>query len=308
MHNLTVNHADRFNGEGSVAFVLGAGSSLGSVQAGMLRALSDRGIEPDLVVGSSVGALNGAVFAGQPTLEGAAEVEERWRAATARDFFPRRWPTPYFGLLRQRESLYPHDRVRTYLERVLPAPTFDALRVPFYCVATDAEDGQERWFEDGPLLEPVMASLSTPIMFPSVPIDGRRYIDGGTVNDVPVDKAAALGASTIYVLEVGRMHRDFTTKRPVNAGQRAIALARRHRFESMMARLPDHIDVHVLPNGDPPQVGFGKNHLCGEIIEGAYEASMTYLSRLNGSAMPRAPRSGSQGAPAVGAAAATTSR
>lgn len=269
------------NGGAKVAFVLGAGSSMGAVQAGMLKALTERGIRPDVLVGSSVGAITGSIFAGQPDAEGSARVERIWQEATTRDFVPARWPTPYLGLLRRREGLYPNDRLRAFLERILPAPVFEGLRVPFHCVATDVDEGQERWFDRGPLLEPVLASLSTPVAFPAVVIEGRRYIDGGTVNDVPVDRAAALGARTIYVMEAGRMHRTFEPKRPFDAAKRALALARRHRYEAALARLPADVEVHLLPTGDPVQTSFTELGRAGELIESAHQATLTYLDKLH---------------------------
>jgi len=271
------------NNDIDVAFVLGAGSSLGGVQVGMLKALAECGIEPDVVVGSSVGALIGVVFAGQPDVEGVARSEEMWRALHPREVVPRRWPTPYLGVLRRREGLYPNDRARAWLQRTLPAPRFEDLPVPFHCVATEVDGAQERWFDRGPLLEPVLASMSTPLAFPSVVIEGRSYIDGGTVNDVPVDRAAALGARTIYTLEAGRMHRTFEVKRPLNAAQRALALARRHRYESMLARLPDDVVVHRLPTGDPEQASFSDLGRTGEYIDRAHDASLTYLKELDSS-------------------------
>jgi NTE family protein len=277
------------NGDVEVAFVLGAGSSMGAVQAGMLKALTERGIRPDVVVGSSVGALTGSVFAGHPEGERAAQVERLWREVTTRDFVPPRWPTPYLGLLRRREGLYSHDRVRAFLARILPAAAFEDLGVPFHCVATDADDGQERWFDRGPLIDPLLASLSTPVAFPAVRIEGRRYIDGGTVNDVPVDRAAALGARSIYVMEAGRMHRTFEPKRPFDAAKRALALARRHRYEAALARLPADVTVHVMPTGDPEQSGFSKLDRSGELIDRAYAASLAYLENITAPAPAPAP-------------------
>lgn len=265
------------NGEGSVAFVLGSGSAMGAVQAGMVRALTEQGIYPDLVIGSSIGAFNGAILAADPTGDGAAQLERVWREMDPDQVVERRKLSIYFGLFARREGIYSNGRIRSYLSRTLPAEAFEDLGTSFHCVATDAEDGREVWFDRGPLVSSVLASLSVPIMFPSVEIDGRRYLDGGTVNDMPVARAVGLGARTVYVLEAGRLTRQFEAKRPFNAGQRAIALARRHRYESALATLPTHVEVHVLPTGDSPQVRFSDSSRSEELIATAYEASSAYL-------------------------------
>lgn len=269
------------NGRDGIAFVFGSGSSMGAVQAGMVRALSERKIFPDMIVGSSIGAFNGAIFAADPSAAGAARLERVWREMDPYDVVPRRRLSPYLRLLRRGESIYPNDVTRSYLQRTLSVAAFEDLGVPLHCVATDVADGSATWFDRGPLVEPVLASLSTPVMFPSVEIGGRRYIDGGTVDDMPVGRAAELGARALYVLETSRMTRQFEIKRPLSSAQRAVALARRHRYESGLAALPDDVEVHVLPTGEPPQVSFHDASRSAELMQIAYEASLAYLDEVH---------------------------
>jgi hypothetical protein len=133
--------------------------------------------------------------------------------------------------------------------------------------------------DTGPLTEPVVASAATPVMFPAVAIDGRWYIDGGVVNDVPIRQAVRAGAKTVYVLEVGRLSRAWAEpSRPVRMAVEAYWIARRHRYLREFEELPDDVAVHVLPHDSPRDLRFHDITRSGELIEGAYKASSTYLA------------------------------
>jgi NTE family protein len=265
-----------------VAFVLSSGASLGAAQVGMLRALLDHGIRPDLVVGCSVGAINGAALAEDPTPAGVARLDRLWRTTDGRRIMPgglRRT----VGLARRTEAVDGTGTVQDLLAATLTATTFDELAVPFQCVATDVMAETEAWFDRGPLVEAVLASAAMPGLFPSVQIGGRRYLDGAIVDDVPVGRAAALGARTLYVLEGGALSRSWQEpRRPMGSAVQAYWIARRHRFRRALDALPDGVEVHLLPAGEVPRRRFHDFDGTGELIDAARVATGAYLGGAAG--------------------------
>ena len=187
---------------GPVAFVLSSGANLGAVQVGMLRALIEHDIRPDLVVGCSIGAINGAGLAEDPTDTGVARLESLWQAMDGRDLMPRRWlPPPIVLAARRRDAVHTQDALAAVLRRTLAADRFEDLAVPFQCVATDIAAEREAWFSEGPLVEALLASAAIPAVYPLVEIDGRRYLDGGMISPIPVDEALAAGATHVLALQ-----------------------------------------------------------------------------------------------------------
>jgi NTE family protein len=265
---------------GPVAFVLSGGGNLGAIQVGMLRALVEYEIRPDMILGASVGALNGAAFAQQPTLIGVARIEELWRGLDGRDVMPSGWLPGAVAIARRGESLHGNEGLRRVIEGALDVTVFEDLEVPFQCVATDVAAAREHWFESGPLVEPILASAALPAVYPAVDIDGVRYLDGAIVNDTPVSRAVDLGARTIYVLHCGSFDRPRPDpKRPLDVAVQAYWISRHHRFKRDLATLPQGIDAVVLPTGQPPLMRFNDFTRSGELIAAAYHASERFLDR-----------------------------
>jgi NTE family protein len=275
---------DRRRPKGPTAFVLSSGRNLGAVQVGMLRALTEHDVVPDIVVGCSVGAINGAGFAEDPTLDRIERMEEVWRNTEAKDLMPRPWKLPpAVSLARRIEAIHTVDGLRHLIEQTLDAETFDELAVPFHCLATDVVDACETWFDRGPLLPPLLATAAIPAMFPSVEIAGRRYVDGAVVNDVPVQHAVDLGAQTVYVLEVGSFWHPWTEpKRPAHGAIQAYAIARRHRFQRELDGLPEGIGLHVLPHGDPPHLRLRDMSQSPLLMAAAHKVTTAYLDEVLG--------------------------
>ena len=269
------------------AFVLGGGGGpLGAHEVGMLRALIERGIVPDLVLGTSVGAINGVAVAADPTVAGVERLTEMWLAIGRSDVFERSVLGRLTTLARTRTHLHDNEALRALLTERLPASRIEDLAVPFQCVAASIERASEHWFSTGPIVDAVVASASVPGLLPPVEIAGEHFIDGGIVNSIPVSRAVALDAREIYVLHVGRVERALEPPRwPWEVALVAFEIARRHRFFSDLAALPAGIDVHVLPTGqeDPPRYT-DLSHLryrdtahIRERITRAREASTRYL-------------------------------
>lgn len=260
------------------AFVLSGGGNLGAIQVGMLRALFERRIRPDLIFGCSIGALNGAVVAAEPNLSGVGRLEELWHRVEGRDVMPSGLLPPVVQMARKGISIHGNAGLRTIIEDVLPVRTFAELVVPFECVATAIEAVEEVWFAAGSLVEPILASGALPAVYPPVEIDGVLYLDGAVVDDIPVTRAVDRGATTVYVLHVGSFERPRPEpRRPIDMALQAYWIARHHRFKRDLAALPDHVEAVVLPTGQPPALRFNDLGHSAELMKNAYRASADFL-------------------------------
>jgi NTE family protein len=269
------------------AFVLGGGGVLGAGEVGMLRALLEAGVVPDLVVGTSVGAVNGAFLAADPTPAATLRLAELWRELSADGgVFAGSWGARVGTALRSRTHLHTSDPLRALLAAHLPVARVEDLAVPFQCVAAAVERAAEHWFDSGPLVEAVLASAAVPGLLPPVRIGDEHYLDGGLVNSIPVSRAVELGATTVWVLQVGRVEQPLTVPtRPWEVALVAFEIARRHRFAADMARLPADVVVHVLPNGGEvpeglAQLRYRDARRVSRRVELAHAATTAYLSGL----------------------------
>jgi NTE family protein len=188
----------------STAFVLSGGASLGSIQVGMLEALYERGIRPDLIVGTSAGALNGAFIADRPqTVSTAHALGDVWRGLSRGQIFPVNPLSGALGLLGARSNLVPAGGLRRLVRRHTTVDRIEDTRVPLHVIATDVLRGEEVRLSEGPLVDAVMASAAIPGILPAVEWDGRELIDGGVANNAPLCHALELGADEVYVLPTG---------------------------------------------------------------------------------------------------------
>ena len=236
-----------------VAFVLGGGGVLGASEVGMLRALVDAEVWPDLVVGTSVGAINGAVFASSPGRSAVDRLESMWSSLSRSDIFGGSPLRQVSTLARTRTHTHSSEPLRDLLVSFLGEDRLiEDFPVPFQCVAASIERAAEQWFERGPVVQAILASSAVPGLLPPVEIDGEHFFDGGLVHSIPIGRAVALGASNVYVLNVGRIERPLQPpSRPWEVAMVAFEIARRHRFAADMAAVPDNVTVHILPTGDP---------------------------------------------------------
>lgn len=265
------------------AFVLSGGGNLGALQVGMLRALLENRIQPDLVLGCSVGALNGAPIAADPSLATVGRLQDLWLDLEDRDILPAGLLPTTVQLARKGESVHGNAGLRRVIEDVLPDGRFEDMTIPFQCVATDVEAAGEVWFSRGSMVEPILASAALPAVLPPVEIEGRRYIDGAVVNDVPVTRAVELGATTIYVLHVGSFDRPRPEpKRPFDMALQAYWIARRARFRRDMAGLPDGVEAVLMPTGDAPAGRFNDFSNSAALMSSAYQASDALLRERAG--------------------------
>jgi NTE family protein len=272
-------------GRGGTAFVLGGGGVLGAAEVGMLQALFEHDVRPDLIVGTSVGAINGAFVAADPAPSAVKRLRGVWEELASERIFAGSVLSRMGTLVRTRTHLHPREPLRDLLAAHLQVTTFAELRVPFQCVAASIERAAERWFTDGSLIDAVLASSAVPGLLPPVELEGEHYFDGGLVHSIPVGRAVALGADTIYVLHVGRIDRPLRPPTwPWEVGLVAFEIARRHRFAADLATLPPGVTVHVLPSGDSPGAGNLRYRDFTGVparIDQAHGASRAYLAGID---------------------------
>ena len=270
------------------AFVLGGGGKWGAVEVGMLQALDEAGITADLVLGTSIGAFNGSVIAADPGSRGVERLLDLWEEIAESDvlrgsLFERVRSVARFG-----PAIHDTSELRTILEKVHgPDATIEGLEVPFQCVAASIERSVEHWFSRGLLVDAILASSAIPALFPPVEVNGEHFYDGGLVNSVPLARAVELGADRVFVLQVGRVESDLRPpERLHEAALLSFEIARRHRFVTTMANLPEGVDVHVLPSGNPiefddrRQLKWTELGSTEQLVQSGYEASVRYLEAL----------------------------
>src|SRR5579884_314912 len=270
------------------AFVLGGGGILGAHEVGMLQALAESGIAADLVLGTSIGAVNGAFYAAAPGVDGVARLRELWSSADVAELSSAALLRRASTLARSGTHIESYSRLHARLSELLPVERVEDLTTPFQCVAASIERAAEHWFDSGPLADVVLASCAVPGILPAVRIGDEHFIDGGIVNSIPVSRAVLLGARRIFVLQVGRVEQPLRAPRwPWEGGLVAFEVARRHRFASDLHSLPAGIELHVLPTGGSAAPAY--NDLAGQLrvrrmirrvgrwIDVAHEASLRYL-------------------------------
>jgi NTE family protein len=234
----------------TTAFVLGGGGVLGAVEVGMLRALLERGITPDLVLGTSVGALNGALVARDPTPAVIDRLTELWRGASSsgQEVYGDKALRTVRRAVSTGTHIYSAKPLKKRLAEELGDLTFEELPVRFQVCAASIERSAEHWFDSGPLVDAVVASAAVPGLLPPAKVGDEHFLDGGIVNSVPLGRAVQLGATRVFVLQVGRVDRPLTApRRPWDVARVSFEIARRHRFVRELEELPAGVEAHVLP-------------------------------------------------------------
>ncbi len=235
------------------AFVLAGGGSRGAVQIGMLAELVDRGIRADRVFGASVGAINGAAYASNPTKEGIAKMATIWTNLTGTDIFPRGALDGPWAFLQKRAAVHSNAGLRSIIEAGIDFEDLQDSVIPVEVVTTSLTDGRERWIGHGNALNAILASAAIPSIFPPVIIDGDVLVDGGVVNNVPISRAIQAGCTRIFVLLCGPLHyHPRQPRRPAEAALTAFFVAIHARFVRELAMLPPGVEVVVFSGGGEP--------------------------------------------------------
>jgi NTE family protein len=250
----------------------------------MLQALYERGITPDLLIATSVGALNAAFVASRPqTPATARELGRIWCNLQREDIFPVSLSTLLGGFCGRRDHVVPARGLRQLLRGHLEFQDLSDAAIPLHLVAFDLTDGCERVLSEGPAMEAVVAAASIPGVFPPVEIDQQRLVDGGVVNNTPISHAVELGAERIYVLPT--QHPGRLPRRPpqsaLDAAMYGLGLLIDARFQADVARYSLEVELVVLPAANPGGVQPTSFDSAGQLIGQALEAARARLAEQN---------------------------
>ncbi|MDI1332484.1 patatin-like phospholipase family protein [Pseudomonas sp.] len=185
------------------ALVLAGGGSLGAVQVGMLQALVEADVTFDMVVGASVGAINGAYFAARPNAQGVVELADFWRGLRKADVFPFSVVDTLTAILRGRGHLLRTSALQSLVRRSLPIELIEETELPLHIVTTNLLSGAEELLSSGNAEQALLASAAIPLVFPSVRIGDKLLIDGGVASNTPIASAVSLGATRVIVVPTG---------------------------------------------------------------------------------------------------------
>ncbi len=235
------------------AFVLSGGGNQGVTQVGMLRALIEHGIVPDVVIGTSAGALNGAGICYAPNLTGIERLTSVWTALTSNDIFPGGRLSRAWKVARRGTHLFTNDGLAAIIDRATPARSFADLTIPLRVVAADLDSGDEVVFSRGPLAPALLASSALPGVFPVIHHDGRQLVDGGVVNAVPLWHALSGPVDRVFVLNVSHGVADRVARSPLDVVMTSFAHSRNMRYELERRYAPDHVEIVELPRPSDPR-------------------------------------------------------
>lgn len=261
------------------AFVLSGGGNLGSIQVGMLRALLESGIVPDVLVGTSIGSVNAAFLAADPSLDQVSRLAELWIGVRSRDVYS--WnPLGVGRALFRCGSLFPPDRWRRFLERRIPYGQIEQAAVPLRIMATNFSDGTPVVLDSGSVVDAVMASTSLPGVFPPHPIGEQHYLDGVLSEQVPLKPAIDAGADTVYVLAVSSASAPLHLHSPRANLRHALTLLLFPRIRLDALGLPaEQRDLKIvkIPSGGA-QVALSDHSRHADLIEQGYEETTKFLA------------------------------
>jgi NTE family protein len=266
------------------AFVLSGGASLGALQAGMLQALYEHDVLPDVLVGTSVGALNAAFIASRPqTTATARELARVWHGLEREDIFPVSLSALVGGICGRRDHLVPEHGLRRLVRRYVEFDDLADARVPLHVVTFDLAHGREVLLSRGPAVESILAAASIPGVFPPVALGDGRLVDGGVVNNTPISHAVELGAERIYVLPTGDpsdRRLAYAPKTALDAAIQGVALLVQSRLEADIARYSRAVELIVLPAPNPRGVQpTSFEHSAHLIVEGRHAAHAALTQR-----------------------------
>lgn len=256
-----------------IGLALGSGSARGWAHIGILRALEEADLRPDVLCGCSIGALVAAAYA-----DGRLADLELWVRAL-------KWQD-VVGLLDVSFSggLIKGDKLVAFFERHFVDKDISALSLPFGCVATDLASGREVWLRDGSVADAVRASIALPGLFEPVSRDGQLLIDGGLVNPVPVSLCRALGADIVIAVDLGSnvvensLRRGLATEQRQRSGWTAKLMAgigrrRNHELPSLLSVMTT--SIHIM------QMRIARSRLAGEPADVLLTPRLAHLGLMD---------------------------
>jgi len=263
----------------TTAFVLSGGASLGAIQVGMLLGLADEGITPDLIVGTSVGAVNGGWIASRPDATGIGALADLWRSLSRKDIFPTHPIAGLLGFLGRRPHLVPNSGLRRLLTDQLGFARLEDAPIPLHVVATDVISGTDVLLSSGDVVDAIAASAAIPGIFPPVNINGRDLMDGGVVNNTPLSHAVALGADRVWVLPTGySCALPASPRAALTMALHALTLTVNHRLAVDVTRCEQAVELHVIRPLCPVATSGADFSHAATLIERSHAATREWLA------------------------------
>jgi NTE family protein len=258
------------------AFVFAGGGSLGAVQVGMLRELMRAGVSADFVVGSSVGAMNAAYFAGAPHAAGVDKLEKIWRGLRRHDVFPVTVRST-FGFMGGAGHLIDPSNLRKLIEQHIPFPNLENAPIPVHVVATNL-GGAAVCLSSGSAVEAILASAAIPVAFPSVRIGEHHLIDGAVGSNTPILTAANLGATCIIALPTGfACALQEPPKGAIARALHAITLLIANQMVRDLKELSGKLDVFTVPSLCPLDASPYDFSRAAQLIQQAAESTRKWI-------------------------------
>lgn len=263
----------------TTAFVLSGGGSLGAVQVGMLQALAERGESPDLLIGTSAGAINASYVAGHGISRASLDaLATSWARLRRRDVFPLNPLQQLLALGGVRASVFSSDALRRLIESHLPYQLLEEATIPVHVVATDLLSGQEVLLSSGDAISAVLASTAIPGVLPAVHREGMVLVDGGLANNTAISQAVTLGADRVFVLPAGvacALARP--PKSPFASVMQALSFLTQQRLIHDVTAYAGQAELHVLPPLCPLGVSAADFSHARELIDRARRATGSWL-------------------------------
>jgi len=272
-----------------VAFVLSGGGNRGALEVGVLRALLERNIRPHILVGTSVGAINATAIAINPFLEGARWLEDTWRRVTRKDVLPDNYMSMALRLLTGGSGLFNNKRLKDFLEFHLPTGIrrfADIETAELYITAVDLNTRELHVFgidRTESIIDAVMASTAFPLLLSPWEYQGRQYVDGAVVSDLPIRVAVEMKASEVYAIDVGKRQSVRQGRRGVlQVIRQVLNTAAYQRFLGDMgwaSKLPQD-RIHYINVDVFDEVGLRDFNHTSEMIKKGHQIGLDYLRRL----------------------------
>lgn len=263
------------------ALVLCGGGARGAMQVGFYQAIVELGVSFDLIIGSSVGALNGALISAEmpPT-----ELAKLWRGLKKRDVLAWNWR----ALRGETGGLYTFTPLRRLLHEVLPIRCFEELKHSLIITTTNLQTGQPCYHErQGDLIDPVIASMSLPGAFPPVWIAGHQHVDGGVADNVPFDKALDCGARELLMISCTCCPwRSTALASPLKILLRSFMIALDTKYQcSLQQHRSRDIRIQLVRPNFSQSVGLLDFDHADALIEVGYRETLATFSNLRSNCM-----------------------
>ncbi|NLA35825.1 MAG: hypothetical protein GX868_09060 [Actinobacteria bacterium] len=259
--------------------VLSGGGIYGAAQAGMLRALIEGSSwRPDVIVGTSAGALNGSWVASEFSSDAAHRLSEIWCRFDSGGVFPQRGFAQLLNVIRRRPSVQDGARLRSLIAELCPAERLEDLGIPLHVSATNIRTGLPHWFSTGVAREVLYASAALPALVPPAIIDGVAFVDGGVVANLPVQRAAELGGQSIVCLDVSACGTDDLPRTALGMLTRSFSIALNAATDAFVEAVSSDRELwRIRPQVDA-SINTNDWRACRRLVEAGHSSMSAWLA------------------------------